>query len=80
MAARRRGACLQDVTDPECGTGDVVDRTVKEFGRLDVLFANAGGAMPKPTHLTSNEEYRQIIALNQDAVFYGVHAALPVSA
>lgn len=66
-----------DVTDPDAVQA-MVDRAVKEFGRLDVLYANAGGSMPKPTHLTSNEEYRQIIALNQDAVFYGIHAALPV--
>ncbi|HTJ64201.1 MAG TPA: glucose 1-dehydrogenase [Alphaproteobacteria bacterium] len=66
-----------DVTDPDAVQA-MVDRAVKEFGRLDVLYANAGGSMPKPTHLTSNAEYRQIIALNQDAVFYGIHAALPV--
>jgi 3-oxoacyl-[acyl-carrier protein] reductase len=56
----------------------MVDRTVKEFGRLDVFYANAGGARPKPTHETSLDEWRHIIALNQDAVFFGIHAALPV--
>jgi NAD(P)-dependent dehydrogenase (short-subunit alcohol dehydrogenase family) len=56
-----------DVTDP-VAVQAMVDRAVSEFGRLDVLYANAGGSMPKPTHLTSNEE----------AVFYGIHAALPV--
>jgi meso-butanediol dehydrogenase/(S,S)-butanediol dehydrogenase/diacetyl reductase len=66
-----------DVTDPD-QVQEMVDRAVSEFGRLDVLFANAGGSMPKPTHETSVEEYRRVIALNQDAVFYGVHAALPV--
>ncbi len=66
-----------DVTDP-AAVQAMVDRVVSELGRLDVLFANAGGAMPKATHLTSVADYRQIIALNQDAVFYGIHAALPV--
>jgi 3-oxoacyl-[acyl-carrier protein] reductase len=66
-----------DVTDPDAVQA-MVDRAVAEFGRLDVMFANAGGAMPKATHATSIAEYRQIISLNQDAVFYGVHAALPV--
>jgi 3-oxoacyl-[acyl-carrier protein] reductase len=66
-----------DVTDPDAVQA-MVDRAVAEFGRLDVLFANAGGSMPKATHLTSVADYRKIIALNQDAVFYGVHAALPV--
>jgi 3-oxoacyl-[acyl-carrier protein] reductase len=76
-AGGRAVAHACDVTDP-AAVEAMVGRAVKEFGRLDVLFANAGGAMPKATHLTSNEEYRQIIALNQDAVFYGIHAALPV--
>ena len=70
-------AYMADVTDP-AQVQAMVDRAVSDFGRLDVLFANAGGAMPKPTHLTSVEEYRRIIALNLDAVFYGVRAALPV--
>jgi 3-oxoacyl-[acyl-carrier protein] reductase len=66
-----------DVTDPK-QVQAMVDRAVSEFGRLDVLYANAGGSIPKNTHLTSIDEYHQIIALNQNAVFYGVHAALPV--
>ncbi|MDB5396412.1 MAG: short-chain dehydrogenase [Rhodospirillales bacterium] len=66
-----------DVTDP-AAVQALVDHAVKEFGRLDVMFANAGGSMPKATHLTSVEEYRNVVALNQDAVFYGIHAALPV--
>ena len=66
-----------DVTDP-AQVQAMVDRAVAEYGRLDVLFANAGGSIPKATHLTSIAEYRQVVALNMDAVFYGVHAALPV--
>jgi NAD(P)-dependent dehydrogenase (short-subunit alcohol dehydrogenase family) len=66
-----------DVTDP-AAVQALVDHAVKDYGRLDVLYANAGGSIPKATHLTSVEEYRQIVALNQDAVFYGIHAALPV--
>jgi NAD(P)-dependent dehydrogenase (short-subunit alcohol dehydrogenase family) len=66
-----------DVTDP-AAVQALVNHAVKDYGRLDVLYANAGGSIPKATHLTSVEEYRQIIALNQDAVFYGIHAALPV--
>jgi len=56
----------------------LVSRAVEAFGRLDVLFNNAGGAQPKPTHETTVKEYRRIIALNLDSVFFGAHAALPV--
>jgi 3-oxoacyl-[acyl-carrier protein] reductase len=56
----------------------LVDHAVAARGQLDVLFCNAGGALPTPTHQISPAEYRDIIALNLDAVFYGIHAALPV--
>jgi NAD(P)-dependent dehydrogenase (short-subunit alcohol dehydrogenase family) len=66
-----------DVTDAGAVQA-MVDRAVAEFGRLDVMYANAGGAYPTPAHEISNAEYRRIIALNQDSVFYGISAALPV--
>lgn len=65
-----------DVTRAE-QVQNLVDATLQQFGRLDVLFNNAGGAFPQPTHAMSLELYRQIIALNLDSVFYGIHAALP---
>ena len=68
---------LVDVTSPDA-VQRMVDRAVAEHGRLDILFNNAGGALPKLTHESSIEEYRRIIALNLDGVYYGVHAALPV--
>jgi NAD(P)-dependent dehydrogenase (short-subunit alcohol dehydrogenase family) len=76
-AGGRAVAHPADVTDATAVQA-MVDRAVSEFGRLDILFANAGGAKPGPTHETGPESYRKIIALNLDAVFYGVHAALPV--
>lgn len=66
-----------DVTDAATVAG-MVEQLVAAHGRLDILFNNAGGAFPKPTHETSPEEYRRIVALNLDATFYGIRAALPV--
>ncbi|HQR04901.1 MAG: SDR family oxidoreductase [Proteobacteria bacterium] len=66
-----------DVTDA-AQVQALVTRAVKEFGRVDVMFNNAGGAFPTPTEQQSIEDYKRIIALNLDSVFYGVHAALPV--
>jgi 3-oxoacyl-[acyl-carrier protein] reductase len=57
---------------------DLVDHTVAQFGRLDILFNNAGGAFPQPTHSMDLDTYQKIIALNLDSVFYGIRAALPV--
>jgi 3-oxoacyl-[acyl-carrier protein] reductase len=50
----------------------------ERHGRLDVMFNNAGGAFPQPTHEMSLDTYRQVIALNLDSVFFGIRAALPV--
>ena len=76
-AGGRAVAHAADVTSP-AEVQAMVDRTVREFGRLDVLYANAGGSIPKQTHDTSIDDYHRIIALNLNSVFYGVHAALPV--
>jgi len=80
-AIRSRGgnaiAHAADVTDA-AQVAQLVTATVARFQRLDVLFNNAGGAFPRPTHETGIDEYRRIIALNLDSMFYGIHAALPV--
>ena len=66
-----------DVTDPDA-VDALVDRAVSEFGRLDIMWNNAGGALPEPTHEMTNESYRTVMALNADGVYYGTRAALRV--
>ena len=66
-----------DVTRPD-EVDELVARTQRDFGRLDVFFANAGGAIPEPTESVSLAEYRRLIALNLDSVFYCTQAALRV--
>lgn len=65
-----------DVTDAA-----TVERLVTEalarWGCLDVMFANAGGAPPADTDTQTIEDYRRIIALNLDSVYYAIRAALP---
>jgi len=66
-----------DVTN-SAEVDSLVDRAVSEFGRLDIMFNNAGGALPEVTHEVSDEEYRKVVALNLDGVFFGTRAALRV--
>src|SRR6201982_2705771 len=47
-------------------------------GRLDVLFANAGIAEPKPTAAVSAEDYDKTFDINARGVFFAVQKALPL--
>ena len=68
---------VADVTDP-AQVAAMVQEAVSGFGRLDVMFSNAGGAIPTPTDAQDLADYRRIMALNLDAVYFAVHASLPV--
>jgi NAD(P)-dependent dehydrogenase (short-subunit alcohol dehydrogenase family) len=61
------------------GTNEsLVEAAVKNFGGLDCIHLVAGGAVPKATLETTDDQYRKIIALNLDSAWMGAQAALPV--
>lgn len=58
-----------DVTDP-AQVDNMVSRTIKEFGQVDIMVNNAGGAMfIKPAEELLPEEWNAAIALNLNSVF-----------
>ena len=61
---------------------DDLDRLYREIatskGQLDVLFANAGIAEPKPTPGVSPEHYNKTFDINARGVFFAVQKALPL--
>lgn len=67
-------ADLRDPLEPE----RVVAKAIQSAGRLDVLINNAGVAWIKGIADISIEQWRDMFALNMEAVFLLTKAALPV--
>jgi NAD(P)-dependent dehydrogenase (short-subunit alcohol dehydrogenase family) len=56
---------------------DAIDRTVKHFGRLDVVFANAGvNGVWAPLDELKPEEWDKTLAINLRGTFLTVHYAV----
>src|SRR5690348_10448980 len=51
--------------------------TEQAYGGVDVAFLNAGIAVFKGVAETSDEEWRRVLGVNLDGVFYGIRAAVP---
>jgi NAD(P)-dependent dehydrogenase (short-subunit alcohol dehydrogenase family) len=55
----------------------VIDAAVQRFGRLDVVFNNAGITIRRPAETTSDELWEHIIDTDLRSVFYCCRAAIP---
>lgn len=53
------------------------ERIATEFGGLDILFANAGVALPTPLEATDEERFDAIMDVNVKGVFFTVQALAP---
>jgi NAD(P)-dependent dehydrogenase (short-subunit alcohol dehydrogenase family) len=69
-------AIQADITDVEA-TERAVATTAERFGKLHVVFANAGIGVASPLGQTSLVAFEEIIRTNLTAVFFTVQAALP---
>ncbi|MGE5272009.1 MAG: SDR family oxidoreductase [Thiohalocapsa sp.] len=77
QAGRRAVAVAGDVADP-AHCRQLIDRVVKEFGRLDVLVNNAAfQATHKSVEEISDAEWDKTFRTNIYSMFYLVKAALP---
>lgn len=68
--------CPTDVSD-EKAVDDLVASVIRKFGHLDVLVNNAAIFLPGAAADVTTEEWRVIMAINLDGVFFAVRAALP---
>jgi NAD(P)-dependent dehydrogenase (short-subunit alcohol dehydrogenase family) len=67
---------VADATDV-AATEKAIAETVAKFGKLDILFANAGIAAGTPLGATKPAAFESIISTNLTGVFFTVQAALP---
>src|SRR5215207_11515725 len=65
-----------DVTDPSASES-IVERAKAEFGRLDVIFLNAGIMPTSPLSALKTDEWHRTVDINIKGVLNGVAAALP---
>jgi NAD(P)-dependent dehydrogenase (short-subunit alcohol dehydrogenase family) len=70
-------ACKADVSRPEDLLA-VVGLAVQEFGRLDIIFNNAGLGLAGEVRDLELSDWKRIMDVNLWGVIHGVHAALPV--
>src|ERR1700738_532004 len=69
-------AIVADATDI-AATEKAVAQAVAKFGKLDIVFANAGIAANTPVGGTSLETFESVLKTNITAVFFTVQAAVP---
>ncbi|QGQ97706.1 glucose 1-dehydrogenase [Paenibacillus psychroresistens] len=69
-------AIKAEVSDP-ASMENAVSAAVSVFGRLDIVFANAGIAAPTPIGSTELSVFENVLRVNVTGVFFTVQAALP---
>ncbi len=78
LAAQTGGeVCLGDARDP-AAVERAVTRAVERFGRLDGAVNLVGSLLLKPAHLTTPEEWNDVIATNLGSAFNLVRSAAKV--
>ena len=75
-AGGRAALCMGDVTDPKA-VQHLVDETIRQFGRLDMVVSNAAIRAETPFANIPFDEWKRVISIVLDGAFLVSQAALP---
>jgi NAD(P)-dependent dehydrogenase (short-subunit alcohol dehydrogenase family) len=67
-------AILADVSDREA-TKKAIEQTVDKFGKIDILFLNAGVGKPRPLEMTDEASYNYQWDINFGGAFFATQQA-----
>ncbi|HYC41394.1 MAG TPA: SDR family oxidoreductase [Noviherbaspirillum sp.] len=56
----------------------LIEQVKTHFGRIDVLFLNAGIAPPTPIDMVTEEQFDEIVNVNFKGIFFTIQKALPL--
>lgn len=73
----RRALAVQTDVMKEAQLENLVQRTLDEFGRIDIVVNNAGGFPPKPMFDTTTEEFDNAFRFNVSTAFALSRIAIP---
>lgn len=74
----QRAVCIKmDASDPEAIQA-TIKLAIDSFGRLDVMFNNAGMAEVAPVHETTLESWNRVMAVTLTSTFLGIKYAVPI--
>lgn len=76
LGAENAYAVQAEATDP-AGAEQAVAAAIRHFGKLDIVFANAGVPGDTPLGGTKLEDFQHIMNVNVTGVFFTVQAAVP---
>lgn len=68
--------CVVDAGN-EHAVSAMVNSAAERFGRIDILVNNAGYSIRGKAHALSTDDWRKVLAVALDSVFYGSRAVLP---
>lgn len=74
--SRRKNISFVDLRDP-AQIDKVIADVIESYGRIDVIFANAGAGKAAPLDAITPEQINDQFALNFNGVFFTIQKAAP---